>query len=75
MNKFSGNYRREKFAELGQSREQLEEQIKEWKDNMKSMCRKEHAELRHATIKMIQEIPNKEEKQTNMEQEPILKRC
>jgi len=52
------NYKREKLAELGRSREQLEEQIKSWENKMKGMYKIVHVSKRDNAIKMV----TKEEK-------------
>lgn len=54
------NYKREKFAELMQSREQLEEQIKLWNNSMKGMFKITHVQERKDAMEMIKNIQTKE---------------
>ena len=54
------NYKREKFAELMQSREQVEEQIKSWNNTLKGMYKVKHVGKRKEMYNMIQNIQNKE---------------
>ena len=54
------NYKREKFAELMQTREQLEEQIKSWTDTMKGMYKIKHAEKRPKARESVREGQNEE---------------
>lgn len=60
------NYKREKFAELMQTREQIEEQIKSWNNTMKGMYKIRHVGKRNETMEKIQSLQNKE-KQTSRE--------
>lgn len=60
------NYKREKFAELMQTREQIEEQIKSWNNTMKGMYKIRHVGKRKETMEKIQSLQNKE-KQTSRE--------
>lgn len=60
------NYKREKFAELMQTREQVEEQLKSWNNTMKGMYKIEHVGKRKETMEKIQSLQNKE-KQTQRE--------
>ena len=54
------NYRREKFAELVQTREELEGQNKLWNNQMKDFCKKEHVIKRKEAWGQIQNTQNKE---------------
>lgn len=60
------NYKREKFAELMQTREQVEEQLKTWNNTMKGMYKIKHVGKRKDTMKKMQDLQNKE-KQTPRE--------
>lgn len=65
------NYKREKFAELMQTREQLEENMKKWNSQLKGMYKIEHAQKRRETMEVIQNLQNPEksqEKQTEIEE-------
>lgn len=62
------NYKREKFAELMQTREQVEEQLKSWNSKMKGMYKIEHVGKRKETMEKIQSLQNKE-KQTSREEQ------
>ena len=62
------NYKREKFAELMQTREQLEEQIKSWKNTMKGMYKLKHVRARKEAMETIRETQNIE-KQPAVESE------
>lgn len=53
-------YKREKFAELMRTREQLEEQTDLWNNVMKSMYKKEDAQARKDLINAISSVQNKE---------------
>ena len=57
------NYKREKFAELMQTREQLEEKIKSWTGTMKGMYKIKNADARKDVMQTIQEVQNKSEKE------------
>ena len=61
------NYKREKFAELMQSREQLEEQIKSWNNTMKGMYRIKTAGERKKVMEVMQKVQRKEEQQVQVE--------
>lgn len=54
------NYKREKFAELMQTREQVEEQVKSWKNTMKGMYKIKHVSYRKSAMEEIQGVQNKE---------------
>ena len=54
------NYKREKFAELMQTREQVEEKIKTWQNTMKGMYKIKHVRERKDTMTKIQSTQNKE---------------
>jgi len=54
------NYKREKFAELMQSREQIEEQIKSCNSEMKGMYKIKHIQERQQVMEIISELQNKE---------------
>lgn len=58
------NYKREKFAELMQTREQIEEKLKAWKSNMKGMYKIKHAEKRKETMEKMQELQSREQQET-----------
>ena len=65
------NYKREKFAELMQTREQLEENMKKWNSQLKGMYKIEHAQKRREAMEVIQNLQNPEksqEKQTEIEE-------
>ena len=65
------NYKREKFAELMQTREQLEENMKKWNSQLKGMYKIEHAQKRRDAMEVIQNLQNPEksqEKQTEIEE-------
>ena len=62
------NYKREKFAELMQTREQVEEQLKSWNNTMKGMYKKKHVEKRQKIVEEMQGWQNKE-KQTSREEQ------
>ena len=54
------NYKREKFAELMQTREQVEEQTKLWNSRFKGMYKIKHTQERQQTMETISELQNKE---------------
>lgn len=54
------NYRREKFAELMISRDQVEEKNEIWNNKMKSLCRPEHVTKRQKAWGQIQSVQNKD---------------
>ena len=54
------NYKREKFAELMQTREQVEEQIQAWNNTMKGMYKIKHVGAREETMKMMRNVQNKD---------------
>lgn len=54
------NYKREKFAELMQTREQVEEQLKAWNNTMKGMYKIKHVGKRKEATEKIQNLQNKE---------------
>lgn len=60
------NYKREKFVELMQTREQVEEQLKAWNNTMRGMYKIKHVGKRKETMEKIQSLQNKE-KQTQRE--------
>lgn len=60
------NYKREKFAELMQTREQIEEQLKSWNNTMKGMYKIKDVSKRKETMEKMQSLQNKE-KQTQRE--------
>lgn len=65
------NYKREKFAELMQTREQLEENMKKWNSQLKGMYKIEHAQKRREAMEVIQNLQKPEksqEKQTEIEE-------
>ena len=62
------NYKREKFAELVQSREQVEEQIKSWNNKMKGMYKIKHVTQRRNIANEIKGI-NKETEKDNTKEE------
>lgn len=62
------NYKREKFAELGKTREQIEEQVKSWNNKMKGMYKIGHVGKRKEIIEEISEVQNKQE---NSQEETI----
>ena len=62
------NYKREKFAELMQTREQVEEQLKFWQSKMKGMYKIEHAEKRKVATEKIQGLQSKEKYTAKEEQ-------
>lgn len=74
-NREVSSYKREKFAELMQTREQLEEQIRSWNSTMKGMYRISDAQKRDATMKKIQGLrrdrENKETKESEIEMATI----
>lgn len=57
------NYKREKFAELMQTREQVEEQLKSWNNTMKGMYKIKHVGKRKETMEKLQSLQNKEKTQ------------
>ena len=60
-------YKREKFAELGNSREVLEKKIKSWENKMKGMYQIKHVEKRSYAVNKISGMPDREpEKEENM---------
>lgn len=59
------NYKREKFAELMQTREQIEEKLRAWKSNMKGMYKIGHVGKRKETMEKMQKLQNREQ------QEPV----
>lgn len=68
------NYKREKFAELMQTREQLEEQLKTWNSMMKGMYKIEHAGKRKEIIENMQSLQNieiQEQREGQMEMATI----
>ena len=54
------NYKREKFAELVQSRENIEAHIVAWNKTMKNMFKAKHVEARKNAMEKIQKLQNKE---------------
>lgn len=54
------SYKREKFAELMQTREQVEEQLKTWNKSMQGMYKVKHVTKRKNTMQIIQDAQNKE---------------
>jgi len=68
------NYKREKFAELMETREQLEEKVKSWNNTMKGMYKIKHVNKRTDAMTEIQEAQNKELKNkiTPLEEEMIV---
>lgn len=66
------NYKREKFAELLQTREQVEEQVKTWKNTMRGMYRVEHAGKRKQTMEQIQKLQNKEKETQKQDENEML---
>lgn len=67
------NYKREKFAELMQTREQVEEQIKSWNNAMKGMYKIKHVEKRTKAMQTIQKAQNKElQKDKEADEETIV---
>lgn len=62
------NYKRGKFAELMQTREQVEEQVKSWRNNMKGMYKIKHAGKRKETMERMQNLQNKEKQPSREEQ-------
>lgn len=65
------SYKREKFAELMQTREQLEENMQKWNSQLKGMYKIRHAEKRRETMEVIQNLQNPEkskEQQTEIEE-------
>lgn len=58
------NYKREKFAELMQTREQVEEQLKSWNNIMKGMYKIKHVGKRKETMEKMLDF-QKEAKQTS----------
>lgn len=64
------NYKREKFAELMQTREQVEEQLKLWKNNMKGKYKIKDAKKREDTMGYIKGLQNKEQEQTSKGKQP-----
>lgn len=53
-------YKREKFAELGNSREVLEEKVRSWEKKMKGMYKIKHVERRSNAVNKITGMPNRE---------------
>lgn len=54
------NYKREKFAELMQTRDQLEDQLKSWNTKMQGMYKVKHVEKRKKAMDVIQNLQNKD---------------
>ena len=66
------NYKREKFAELMQSREQLEEQAYSWNADMTDCVRIEDVLERKKVMEMIQGLQNKHKQPSkDIQQETI----
>lgn len=68
------NYKREKFAELMQTREQLEEQLKTWGSMMKGMYKIENAGKRKEIMEKMQSLQNieiQEQREGQMEMATI----
>jgi len=63
------NYKREKFAELMQTREQLEEQIRIWNNTMKGMYKIKHVKERKNVMEMVESIKEDIEEQSSIEGE------
>lgn len=57
------NYKREKFAELMQTREQIEEKLRVWKSNMKGMYKIKHVGKRKETMEKMQELQSREQQE------------
>lgn len=53
------NYKREKFAELMKTRDELEEQNSAWNKIMRAFYREGHSAERKAVIDFISKVPNK----------------
>lgn len=59
------NYKREKFAELMQTRDQLEDQLKSWNTKMKNLYKVKHVEKRKQAMEVIQNLQNKDKDMLN----------
>jgi len=57
------NYKREKFAELEQSKEQIYEKVKSWNNQLRGMYKIKHVYKRKETMEAISEVQNVNEKQ------------
>ena len=66
------NYKREKFAELVQSREQVEEQIKTWNNRMKGMYKIKHVTQRRNIANEIKEITQETAKDSTKEDVKVI---
>ncbi len=58
------NYKREKFAELMQTREQIEEKLRVWKSNMRGMYKIKHVGKRKETREKMQGLQSGEQQKT-----------
>lgn len=66
------NYKREKFAELMQSREQVEEQISSWNNTMKGMYRIKDITKRKNVMEMMSNLQNKSKETIEKTPEEII---
>lgn len=65
-------YKREKFAELGKTREQVEEMVQSWNNQMKGMYKIKHVSKRKETMEAISEGQNVNKKQQENSQEETI---
>lgn len=66
------NYKREKFAELEQSKEQIYEKVKSWNNQMKGMYKIKHVGKRKETMEAISEVQNVNKNQQENSQEETI---
>lgn len=65
------NYKREKFAGLEQSKEQIYEKVKSWHNQMKGMYKIKHVGKRKETMEALAEVQNIRNQQENSQEETI----
>ena len=67
------NYKREKFAELMLSRENVEQQNNEWYNDMKKLCKTIHVAERKKALENIEKIKNEKiHSKEKIEEVPVI---
>ena len=64
------NYKREKFAQLEKTREQVDGQKESWKNKMKGMYKIKDVTIRKEAMRIISNTQNKEQEKEDKETEP-----
>ena len=67
------NYKREKFAELMQTREQVEEQVKSWNTTMRGYYKIKDVTKRNRTMEMMQSLQNRDRQAQKDVQDQIIR--